>query len=197
MEFIELFSVLHSLTVLIQPEQNSGTSNLFVSAGKISQRTANEFRARVAPGIDLANRVAQAARSLIEALQFSAHEKPKIFEYDDKTAVALPAKNDAWSKIMALLFQARLWGVREELYCLSHFNKAKAEGEGYLHRPIHRHETDGWLYLEGNAYQRTLLGFDGDELFPLLDANRVRYTRQSRRTILNQGGLKCMKKQQL
>ena len=180
MEFIELFSALHSLTARIEPERNIGMSQLFISAGKISQRTANEFLDRVAPGIDLANRVGNAARSLIDALQFSTHVKPKVFEYEVKTAVASPANNDACSKIMALLFQARFWGVREERYCLSHFNKAKAEGEGYLDGPISRHETDGWLYLDGNACQGTLLGFDGDELFPFLDANGIRYTRQVR-----------------
>jgi len=79
-----------------------------------------------------------------------------------------------------LAVPGQVLGVREERYCLSHFNKAKAEGEGYLDGPISRHETDGWLYLDGNACQGTLLGFDGDELFPFLDANGIRYTRQVR-----------------
>jgi len=194
--FIELFFALHSIAARIKPERDPGIPELFVSAGKISQSSANELRDRVAPGINLANRVSKAARAFDDALHDSGHPMPKIFVFDVDRAYTSPAGNDGWSKMMSLLFQAMFWGVREERYCLEHFNRATTEGEFFLRKPIDRHEADGWLTPEGNVLRKTLLGFDSDELYSFLDANRILYKRQPGATIPYQGDRTCLKNQQ-
>ena len=196
MKFIDLIFALHSIAARIKLERDSDKPEIFVPAGKISQNSANEHRDRVASGLDLADRVSNAAQRLDEALHNPRHPKPKLFEYDVQRACTLPAGNDAWSRMISLLFQAMFWGVREERYCLEHFNRATTEGEFFLRKPIDRHEADGWLTPEGNVLRKTLLGFDSDELYSFLDANRILYKRQPGATIPYQGDRTCLKNQQ-
>ncbi len=177
MKFIDLIFALHSIAARVEFAREPDHPELFVPAGKISQSSANELRDRVAPGIDLAARVGMAARRLNEALHDSDHPRPKLFKHDPKKAFSSPAADETWSRMVSLLLQAMFWGVREERYCLEHFHRATTEGERFLRGPIHRHEADDWLTPEGNVLRMTLLGFDPDELFWFLDANRIRYMR--------------------
>ena len=185
MKLIDLIFALHSIAARVEFARDPDRPELFVPAGKISQSSANELRDRVSPGIDLAERVGKAARRFNEALHDSDHPRPKLFEYDPDRAIFSPADDDTWSRMVSLLLQAMFWGVREERYCLEHFHRATTEGERFLHRPIHRHEADDWLTPEGNVFRMTLLGFDPDELFLFLDANRIKYKRQRKVTNYN------------
>jgi hypothetical protein len=178
MNFIDLFFALHSIAAHIELERDPDKNELFVPAGKISQNSVHELRDRVAPGIDLANRVSKAAWTFNDALHDSGHPIPKLFIYEVDRGCTSPAGNDGWSKMVTLLFQAMFWGKREKRYCLEHFQRATTEGEFFLRRPIDRHKTDNWLTPKGKVLEKTLLGFDSDELFVFLDANRILYKRQ-------------------
>lgn len=179
MKYIDLSFALHFIAARIKLEPDPDKREIFVPAGKISQSSAYELWDRVAPGLNLADRVGKAARILNEALHDSSHPKPNLFNYNVDRTFSSPAGDDARCRLVSFLFQAMFWGVREERYCLEHFRKATAEGERFLRRPISRHETDDWLTPDGNVLRMTLLGFDSDELFPFLDANRILYKRQS------------------
>jgi hypothetical protein len=180
MDFIDLYFALQSVTARIEPSPDPEGCNIFVPAGKMSQSSANNFHNRVAPGIDMANRVSKAARSLNEALQDSKHQKPNLFEYDGDSACSFPAGKDTWSRMKTLLLQAMFWGNREKRYCVEHFRRATTKGEYFLRGPIERDETDAWLTSNGNALQPTSFGFDSDELFSFLDANGIPYMFQHR-----------------
>jgi hypothetical protein len=82
------------------------------------------------------------------------------------------------------LIQAMFWDIREKRYCVEHFDKAKTEGEYFLRGPIHRHETDNWLSPDATVLRPSSIGFDADEFFAFLDANRIPYTNQNRSSIL-------------
>ena len=184
MKFIDLYLVLQSIASRIRLEPDCDGSKLFTPAGKISQKLANDFHARVASGISKANRLSKAARCLNEALHDSKHPKPNLFECEENSEKIRPAGNDAWSRMISLLLQATFWGTREKRYCLEYFRKATSEGEYFLRSPIMRHETDDWLIQEGRIFKPTLLGFDSDELFLFLSANGIPYkpnTKQSNR----------------
>ena len=183
MNFIDLFFALHSIAARIEFERDPEKPELYVPAGKISQSSAHELSDRVAPGIDLANRVSKAAWAFNDALHDSGDPVPKLYIYEVDRGCTSPAGDDGWSKMVSLLSQAMFWGKREKRYCLEHFQRATTEGEFFLRRPIDRHKTDDWLTPEGNVLGKTLLGFDSDELFPFLDANTIPYERQSGATI--------------
>jgi len=175
MKFIDLYFALQFIAARIEPSPDPEGCNIFVPAGKMSQSSASNFHNRVATGIDMANRVSKAARILNEALYDSKHQKPNLFEYDGAGACPLPASKDTWSRMKSLLLQAMFWGNREKRYCVEHFRRATTKGEYFLRGPIDRHETDDWLTPNASALQPTSLGFDSDELFSFLDANRILY----------------------
>jgi hypothetical protein len=187
MKFIDLIFALHFIAARIKLERDPNKPEVFVPAGKISQSSAYEFRDRVVSVLDLADRVGKAAGILNEALHDSDHHKPNLFDYNVEKAFSSPAGGDAWSRLVSFLLQAMFWSVREERYCLDHFRTATVEGERFLQKPIHRHKTDDWLTPKGSVLQVTLLGFDSDELFPFLDANKILYKRQSGATIQYRG----------
>jgi hypothetical protein len=187
MKFIDLIYALYSIAARVDLERDPGRPEIFVAAGKISQSSANKFRDRLAPEINLVDQVSKAARILFEALHDSGFPPPKLFAYDIEKAFTSPAGEDAWSRMVSLLLQAMFWEVRKKRYCLEHFRRATTEGEYFLRGPIDRHKTDDWLTPEGNVLRMTLLGFDSCELFPFLDTNRILYTHHFRAIILCRG----------
>ncbi len=176
MKFIDLYFALQSIAACIEPSPDPDGSKIFVPAGKMSQSLVTSLYDRVAPGIDMANRVGKAARSLSEALHNSEHQKPNLFEYKGASTHASLAGNDEWPRMKSLLLQAMFWGIREKRYCLEHFRKGITEGEYFLRGPIVRHETDDWLVSNGNVFRPTSLGFDSEEFFAFLKANDIPYS---------------------
>ncbi len=180
MKFIDLYFVLSSIAEHIDPSTDPDGWKKFVPAGKMSQSTAKDFYKRVANGIDWANRMTLAARRLSELLHNSIHQRPNLFEYDEKNACTLPGDSGTWSRMKSLLLEAMFWNHREKRYCLDHFTSARDQGEYFLRGPIRRDETDNWLTPNRGVLLPTSLGFDADELFAFLDANGVSYTHQHR-----------------
>lgn len=184
MKFIDLYFVLSSIAEHIEPSSDPDGWKRFAPAGKMSLSTAKYFHERVASGIDWANRFSLAARGLSELLHNSKHQKPNLFEYDEKCARTSPADSDTWSRMKSLLLQAMFWNHREKRYCLDHFTRAIDRGEYFLRSPVRRHETDNWLTPKSNVLHPTSLGFDAEELFAFLDANRIPYKRQDRSPVI-------------